>query len=77
MEKAVGKNAFCIIPLYMYFNNLQKVKVLVPQLFLTLLTVFDHELCSPPGSSVCVILQARILKWVAMPSSRVSSPPSD
>ena len=29
--------------------------------------------CSPPGSSVHVILQARILKWVAMPSSGESS----
>ena len=26
--------------------------------------------CSPPGSSVHRILQARIFKWVAMPSSR-------
>ena len=33
--------------------------------------------CSPPGSSACGILQARILKWVAMPSSRGSSPPRD
>jgi len=31
--------------------------------------------CSPPGSSVCGILQARILEWVAMPSSRGSSQP--
>ena len=30
---------------------------------------------SPPGSSVHGILQARILEWVAMPSSRVSSQP--
>ena len=29
--------------------------------------------CSPPGSSVQGILQARILEWVAMPSSRASS----
>ena len=29
--------------------------------------------CSPPGSSVHGILQARILDWVAMPSSRGSS----
>ena len=29
---------------------------------------------SPPGSSVHGILQARILEWVAMPSSRGSSP---
>ena len=27
----------------------------------------------PPGSSVHVILQRRILEWVAMPSSRGSS----
>ena len=29
--------------------------------------------CSPPGSSVHGILQARILEWVSMPSSRGSS----
>ena len=29
--------------------------------------------CSPPGSSVQGILQARILEWVALPSSRESS----
>ena len=33
--------------------------------------------CSPPGSSIRRILQARILEWVAMPSSRVSSWPTD
>ena len=33
--------------------------------------------CSPPGSSVHGILQVRILEWVAMPSSRGSSPPRD
>ena len=33
--------------------------------------------CSPPGSSVHRILQARILEWVAMPSSRGSSRPRD
>ena len=31
----------------------------------------------PPGSSVCGILQATILEWVAMPSSRGSSWPRD
>ena len=31
--------------------------------------------CSPPGSSVHVILQARILKYVAIPFSRESSWP--
>ena len=33
--------------------------------------------CGPPGSSVHGILQARILEWVAMPSSRGSSWPRD
>ena len=33
--------------------------------------------CSPPGSSVHGILQARILEWVAMASSRGSSRPRD
>ena len=33
--------------------------------------------CSPPGFSVHRILQARILEWVAMPSSGVSSQPWD
>ena len=33
--------------------------------------------CSPPGSSVHGILQARILEWVTMPSSRASYPLRD
>ena len=33
--------------------------------------------CSLPGSSVHGILQARILEWVAIPSSRGSSQPKD
>ena len=36
-------------------------------------TLCDPMDCSPPGSSVHGILQARILEWVAMPSSRGSS----
>ena len=31
--------------------------------------------CSPPGSSVYGILQARTLEWVAIPSSRGPSQP--
>ena len=41
---------------------------------LTLCVPMDH---SPPGSSIHGILQARILQWVAMPSSRGSSQPRD
>ena len=41
------------------------------------LTLRDPRDCSPPGSSVHGILQARVLKWVAISSSRESSPPRD
>ena len=40
-------------------------------------TLCDRMDCSPPGSSVHGILQARILEWVAMPSPRGSSQPKD
>ena len=33
--------------------------------------------CCPPGSSLCGILQARILEWVAIPFPREPSPPRD
>ena len=36
-------------------------------------TLFESMDCSLPGSSVDGILQARILEWVAVPSSRGSS----
>ena len=37
------------------------------------LTLCDPMDCSPPGSSILGILKAKILEWVAMPSSRGSS----
>ena len=40
-------------------------------------TLCDPMDCSPPASSVHGILQASILEWGAMPSSRGSSPPRD
>ena len=40
-------------------------------------TLFDPMVCGPQSSSVCGILQARILKWVAMPSSRGTFRPRD
>ena len=49
-------------------------KVLVTQSCPTLCDPMD---CSPPGSSVHGILQARILEWVAMSFSRGSSQPRD
>ena len=47
---------------------------LVTQLCLTLC---DPMFCSPPDSSVHGILQARILEWAAMATSRGSSQPRD
>ena len=38
--------------------------------FQSCLTLCNPMDCSPPGSSVHGILQARILEWAAMPSSR-------
>ena len=51
-----------------------KVSVVAAQLCLSLRDPMD---CIPPGSSVHGILQARILEWVARPSSRGSSQPRD
>ena len=48
--------------------------VFVAQLSLTLCDPMD---CSPPGSSVHGILQARILEWLPFPSPGGSSPSRD
>ena len=40
-------------------------------------TVYDPMNCSPPGSSVYGIFQARILEWIAVFSSRGSSQTRD
>ena len=50
--------------------SFKKMCVLVPQSCLTLCHLMD---CSPPGSSAHGILQARILEWIAISSSRGSS----
>ena len=50
------------------------VCVLVAQSCPTLCNPMDR---SPPGSSVHGILHARILEWIAIPFSRVSSRPKD
>ena len=48
--------------------------MLVTQLCPTLCDSMD---CSPPGSSVHGVFQARILEWAAIPFSRGSSQPRD
>ena len=57
-----------------YIKNNFIYSVLVTQSCPTLWNPMD---CSPPGSSVHEIFQARILEWVAMPFSRGSSQPRD
>ena len=44
---------------------------------LSWMQLFDLMVCSAPGSSVQEILQARVLDWVAISSSRGSSQPRD
>ena len=56
------------------FANSRKVKALVTQLCLILCDPMD---CSPPGSSVHGILQARTVEWIAIPFSRESFQPRD
>ena len=55
-------------------DRVRKVILLVAQSCLTLCHPID---CSSPGSSVCEIPQARILEWIAIPTSRGSSQPRD
>ena len=55
-------------------DNWPCVCVLVVQLCLTLCEPMD---CSPPGSPAHGILPTRILEWVAIPFSRISSQPRD
>ena len=61
-------------PLYKSSLTCVCVRAKLLQLCLTLCDPTDH---SSLGSSVHGILQARILEWVAVSSSRGSSPPKD
>ena len=66
LPKLVGLTNTCCVHACMHIKSLQ--------LCLTLHDPMDY---SPPGPSVHGILQARILEWVAMLSSRGSSQPRD
>ena len=72
--KTLRTRYYLVLRVYYNQYNLWKWKVLVAQLCVTLWDPMD---CNLPGSSVHGILQARILEWVAMPSSRGSSWPRD
>ena len=57
-------SAWCLLSVYLWFYlNIAKSLQLCP-------TLYDPMDCSPPGSSVHGILQARILEWVAISFSR-------
>ena len=80
LDLAVGKTKSCLHdsrrktgnPTFMYIYLL--CCVLLVQSYPTLCSPLNSSL---PGSSVYGILQARILEWVAKPSSRGSSQPRD
>ena len=62
---------------YVFYGTSAKItwsSVLITQLCPIFCEPMD---CSPPGSSVLGILQARILEWVAIPFSRRYSRPRD
>ena len=65
---AASSSVFSHLLYFSYKWNIESVT----QLCLTLCNFMD---CGPPGSSVHGILQARILEWVAILSSRGSSQP--
>ena len=73
--------------MYFYLNVLQVIQQLCgninnqacvcAKLLQSCPTLSDPIDCTPAGSSVHGILQARILEWTARPSSRGSSQPGD
>ena len=62
---------------FLTFSLSYTVAVMRAKLLQSCSTLCDPMDCSPPGFSVHGILQARILEWVAMLSSRGSSWPRD
>ena len=63
-------------PLFPYFAHYTQVKS-ESEVAQSCPTLSDPMDCSPPGSSVHGILQARILEWFAISFSRVSALPRD
>ena len=61
-------------PAYLCTSRNNALCAKLPQLYPILCDTVDH---SPPGPSVHGILQARILVWVAISSSKGSSQPRD
>ena len=68
LRKPSSKPAASLLP---DVTTESELKVFVAQSCPTLCDPMD---CSPPGSSVHGIFQAKILEWVAVPSCRGSNP---
>ena len=79
-------SVICIV--YVYTQNIHPHQIYIfyyilhmsvhAQPFQSCLMTLCHSVdCSPPGSFVHGVLQARMLEWVAMPSSRESSWPRE
>ena len=60
-----------------YYSDAVNVCVLCAKLLQLCLTLCNSMDCSLPCPSVHEILHAKVLEWVAMPSSRGSSQPRD
>ena len=69
-------NGFFLLLVLLLFQNMTKIYVHAKSLQ-SCLTLWDPMDCSLPGTSVCGILQARILEWVAVSFSRGTSQPRD
>ena len=67
----------CVIPTKIRNDRRINLVCVLCWVSVSCLTLCDPMDWSPPGSSVHGILQAIILEWVAMPSSRWSSQPRD
>ena len=68
-------HAGCVIQSHKH--TVELVSVSESEVSRSCLTLSDSMDCSLPGYSVCGILQARLLEWVAFSFSRRSSQPRD
>ena len=61
----------CVCVCMFFFSSFSFTEVCHAKSFQSCPTLCNRMRCNPLGFSVCGILQARILKWVAIPSSRI------
>ena len=71
------KSHYTLIITHYNLNDTPISAITVLRLTMCVCYRLSHVWLCPPGSSVHGILQARILKWIAIPFSRVSSWPRD